>query len=152
MSYQRKHNTGYILRICGIAALGGILFGYDTAVISGAIEALKTYFSLSPAETGWAVSNVVIGCVIGAFAAGPLAARWGRKKALMLAALLFTVSAVGAALAPTFTWFVITASLAGWRSASPPPCRRCTCRKCRRKTCAGGRSACSSSPSSSVRS
>ena len=41
MSYQRKHNTGYILRICGIAALGGILFGYDTAVISGAIEALK---------------------------------------------------------------------------------------------------------------
>ncbi|MDW5651968.1 MFS transporter, partial [Klebsiella pneumoniae] len=82
-------------------------FGYDTAVISGAIEALKTYFSLSPAETGWAVSNVVIGCVVGAFAAGPLAARWGRKKALMLAALLFTVSAVGAALAPTFTWFVI---------------------------------------------
>lgn len=80
MSYQRKHNTGYILRICGIAALGGILFGYDTAVISGAIEALKTYFNLSPAETGWAVSNVVIGCVVGAFAAGPLAARWGRKK------------------------------------------------------------------------
>lgn len=60
--------------------LGGILFGYDTAVISGAIEALKTYFNLSPAETGWAVSNVVIGCVVGAFAAGPLAARWGRKR------------------------------------------------------------------------
>ncbi|WP_148877512.1 sugar porter family MFS transporter [Serratia marcescens] len=113
MSYQRKHNTGYILRICGIAALGGILFGYDTAVISGAIEALKTYFSLSPAETGWAVSNVVIGCVVGAFAAGPLAARWGRKKALMLAALLFTVSAVGAALAPTFTWFVIYRIIGG---------------------------------------
>lgn len=113
MSYQRKHNTGYILRICGIAAPGGILFGYDTAVISGAIEALKTYFSLSPAETGWAVSNVVIGCVVGAFAAGPLAARWGRKKALMLAALLFTVSAVGAALAPTFTWFVIYRIIGG---------------------------------------
>ncbi|WP_049221642.1 MFS transporter, partial [Serratia marcescens] len=113
MSYQRKHNTGYILRICGIAALGGILFGYDTAVISGAIEALKTYFNLSPAETGWAVSNVVIGCVVGAFAAGPLAARWGRKKALMLAALLFTVSAVGAALAPTFTWFVIYRIIGG---------------------------------------
>ena len=151
MSYQRKHNTGYILRICGIAALGGILFGYDTAVISGAIEALKTYFNLSPAETGWAVSNVVIGCVVGAFAAGPLAARWGRKKALMLAALLFTVSAVGAALAPTFTWFVIYRIIGG-RSASPPPCRRCTCRKCRQRTCAGARSVCSSSPSCSVRS
>lgn len=47
MSHQRKHNTGYILRICGIAVLGGILFGYDTAVISGVIDALKTYFDLS---------------------------------------------------------------------------------------------------------
>ncbi|CAI1071008.1 D-xylose-proton symporter [Serratia fonticola] len=113
MSHQRKHNTGYILRICGIAALGGILFGYDTAVISGAIEALKAYFDLSPAETGWAVSNVVIGCVVGAFGAGPLAGRYGRKKALVIAAFLFTVSAVGAALATTFTWFVIYRIIGG---------------------------------------
>lgn len=113
MSHQRKHNTGYILRICGIAALGGILFGYDTAVISGAIEALKSYFDLSPAETGWAVSNVVIGCVVGAFGAGPLAGRYGRKKALVVAALLFTISAVGAALATTFTWFVIYRIIGG---------------------------------------
>ena len=113
MSHQRKHNTGYILRICGIAALGGILFGYDTAVISGAIEALKSYFDLSPAETGWAVSNVVVGCVVGAFGAGPLAGRYGRKKALMLAALLFTISAVGSSLAPTFTWFVIYRIIGG---------------------------------------
>lgn len=113
MSHQRKHNTGYILRICGIAALGGILFGYDTAVISGAIEALKSYFDLSPAETGWAVSNVVVGCVVGAFGAGPLAGRYGRKKALMLAALLFTISAIGSSLAPTFTWFVIYRIIGG---------------------------------------
>lgn len=113
MSHQRKHNTGYILRICGIAALGGILFGYDTAVISGAIEALKAYFNLSPAETGWAVSNVVIGCVVGAFVAGPLAGRYGRKKALIVAALLFTISAIGAALAATFTWFVIYRIIGG---------------------------------------
>ncbi|SQI46268.1 D-xylose transporter [Serratia plymuthica] len=113
MSYQRKRNTGYIMKICGVAALGGLLFGYDTAVISGAIESLKTYFNLSPAETGWAVSNVVIGCVVGAFAAGPLAGRYGRKKALMLAALLFTVSAMGSSLAPTFTWFVIYRMIGG---------------------------------------
>ncbi|AGO57405.1 sugar porter family MFS transporter [Serratia plymuthica] len=113
MSYQRKRNTGYIMKICGVAALGGLLFGYDTAVISGAIESLKTYFDLSPAETGWAVSNVVIGCVVGAFAAGPLAGRYGRKKALMLAALLFTVSAIGSSLAPTFTWFVIYRIIGG---------------------------------------
>ncbi len=86
MSHQRKHNTGYILRICGIAALGGILFGYDTALISGVNDTLKTYFDLSSIETGWAVSNIVIGCVVGAFGAGPLAAHYGRKKALMLAA------------------------------------------------------------------
>lgn len=113
MVIQRKHNTGYILRICAIAALGGILFGYDTAVISGAIESLKIYFQLTPAETGWAVSNVVIGCVAGAFCAGGVAARWGRKKALMLAAVLFTVSAVGASLAHTFTGFVIFRIIGG---------------------------------------
>lgn len=82
-------------------------------MISGAIEALKAYFDLSPAETGWAVSNVVIGCVVGAFGAGPLAGRYGRKKALVVAALLFTVSAVGAALATTFTWFVIYRIIGG---------------------------------------
>ena len=152
MSSQRKHNTGYILRICGIAALGGILFGYDTAVISGAIESLKTYFNLSPAETGWAVSNVVIGCVVGAFAAGPLAGRYGRKKALMLAAVLFTISAVGSSLAPTFTWFVIYRISAVWRWVSPRPFRRCTCRKSHPKTCAAVRSACSNSPSCSAKS
>ncbi|EFE97252.1 MFS transporter, SP family [Serratia odorifera DSM 4582] len=113
MSHQRKHNTGYVLRICGIAALGGILFGYDTAVISGAIEALKSYFDLSPAQTGWAVSNVVLGCVLGAFAAGPLAGRYGRKKALILAAVLFTISAVGAALAASFTEFIIYRMIGG---------------------------------------
>lgn len=113
MAYQQKRNTGYVLRICGIAALGGILFGYDTAVISGAIDSLKSYFNLSPAETGWAVSNVVIGCVIGAFISGPIAGRWGRKKALMLAAALFTISAIGAALATTFTVFVIYRIIGG---------------------------------------
>ena len=67
-----RYNTGYILRICAIAALGGILFGYDTAVISGAIGSLTSYFHLSPAEIGWAVSCVVVGCVIGSFSAGYL--------------------------------------------------------------------------------
>ncbi len=89
------YNTGYILRICAIAALGGILFGYDTAVISGAIGSLTSYFHLSPAETGWAVSCVVVGCVIGSFSAGYLSKRFGRKKSLMVSALLFTISAVG---------------------------------------------------------
>ncbi|MBJ4914418.1 myo-inositol import MFS transporter IolT1, partial [Salmonella enterica subsp. enterica serovar Corvallis] len=107
------YNTGYILRICAIAALGGILFGYDTAVISGAIGSLTSYFHLSPAETGWAVSCVVVGCVIGSFSAGYLSKRFGRKKSLMVSALLFTISAVGTSLSYTFTHFVIYRIIGG---------------------------------------
>ncbi|MGM4627680.1 myo-inositol import MFS transporter IolT1 [Salmonella sp. NW145] len=107
------YNTGYILRICAIAALGGILVGYDTAVISGAIGSLTSYFHLSPAETGWAVSCVVVGCVIGSFSAGYLSKRFGRKKSLMVSALLFTISAVGTSLSYTFTHFVIYRIIGG---------------------------------------
>ncbi|EOA7801122.1 myo-inositol import MFS transporter IolT1, partial [Escherichia coli] len=102
-----RYNTGYILRICSIAALGGILFGYDTAVISGAISSLTSYFHLSPAETGWAVSSVVVGCVVGSFSSGYLSKRFGRKKSLMISALLFTISAVGTSLSYTFLHFII---------------------------------------------
>lgn len=108
-----RYNTGYILRICAIAALGGILFGYDTAVISGAIGSLTSYFHLSPAEIGWAVSCVVVGCVIGSFSAGYLSKRFGRKKSLMVSALLFTISAVGTSLSYTFTHFVIYRIIGG---------------------------------------
>ena len=110
---HNNDNTGYIIRICAIAALGGILFGYDTAVISGAVAPLKAHFALSSAETGWAVSNVVLGCIFGAFSAGALAGRLGRKKALIVAALLFTLSAVGTALAPSFPAFVLFRMIGG---------------------------------------
>ncbi|QPB42514.1 sugar porter family MFS transporter [Rodentibacter haemolyticus] len=109
----RKHNLSYIIRICAVASLGGLLFGYDTSVISGAIDALKTYFQLSPAETGWAVSNVVIGCVIGSIFSGEIARRIGRKKTLVIAAILFTISAIGSALADLFFWFIIYRMIGG---------------------------------------
>lgn len=112
-SSDGRYNTSYILRICAIAALGGILFGYDTAVISGAIGSLTSYFHLSPAETGWAVSCVIVGCVAGSFFAGYLSKRFGRKKSLMLAALLFTISAIGTSLSYTFTHFVIFRIIGG---------------------------------------
>ncbi|PJX12990.1 MFS transporter [Halomonas sp. 141] len=108
-----KYNLRYLLTICGVAALGGLLFGYDTAVISGAIGPIQRYFDLSSLQTGWAVSNVAIGCIIGAFASGAIAARLGRKKTLILAALLFTISAVGAALATTFFWFIVYRLIGG---------------------------------------
>lgn len=75
-----KHNMAYVMAICAVAALGGLLFGYDSSVISGAIEPISHHYQLSPAETGWAVSNVIIGCIIGCLAAGKLADRYGRKK------------------------------------------------------------------------
>ncbi|OOF59217.1 sugar porter family MFS transporter [Rodentibacter myodis] len=113
MNKGRKHNLGYIIRICAVASLGGLLFGYDTSVISGAIDALKSYFQLSPAETGWAVSNVVIGCVIGSIFSGEIARRIGRKKTLIIAAVLFTISAVGSALADSFFWFIVYRMIGG---------------------------------------
>ena len=110
---QKRHNMKYIVMISLVASLGGLLFGYDTSVISGAIGPLKEYFNLNATETGWAVSNVVIGCIVGAFTSGEIARKLGRKKTLILAALLFTISAIGSALADNFTWFVIFRMIGG---------------------------------------
>ncbi len=104
---------GYVLALTFIAALGGLLFGYDTAVISGAIGFLRTHFSLSAAETGWAASSALVGCIIGAGVAGELSDAFGRKKAQMLAAILFTVSGVWSAIPSTITEFNIARILGG---------------------------------------
>jgi SP family arabinose:H+ symporter-like MFS transporter len=83
---------------CLVAALGGLLFGFDTAVINGAIERVKEQYALSDGLAGWVVASALVGCLIGAAIAGALADRFGRKKVLLLAAVLFTISAIGAAL------------------------------------------------------
>ena len=113
MSNKQTHDIRYVIRICMVAALGGLLFGYDTAVISGAVGPLQEYFGLSPAMTGWAVSNVVVGCIIGSFFAGKISYAIGRKSALMLAAALFFISALGSAVAPNFTFFVAFRMIGG---------------------------------------
>lgn len=114
MSIRTNYNLRYILMICGVAALGGLLLGYDTAVISGAIMPIKQFFHLSSVGVGWAVSNVAIGCIAGAFISGHIAQKLGRKKALLLAALLFTISALGAALVGSFVWFIIYRMIGGF--------------------------------------
>jgi sugar porter (SP) family MFS transporter len=108
-----EERTGYALTLTLIAALGGLLFGYDTAVISGAIGFLRTHFSLSAAETGWAASSALVGCIFGAGIAGELSDYFGRKKALMLAAILFTVSGIWSAIPSTITEFNIARLLGG---------------------------------------
>jgi len=102
----------YIFGITLVATIGGLLFGYDTAVISGAVDSLKTYFHLNP-ETfgelatfyhGATVSSALIGCIIGSVISGLLASSFGRKKTLMVASVLFLLSSLGAAF-PEFLFF-----------------------------------------------
>ena len=84
----------YLLLICLVASLGGLLFGFDTAVISGAEPLFTGEFKLDPDREGFVASAAIIGCFFGALAAGVLADRFGRKKVLLLSAFLFVVSAV----------------------------------------------------------
>jgi MFS family permease len=90
----------------GVAALGGLLFGYDTGVISGAILFIKNQFSLSATMEEIVVSAVLVGAVIGAAAGGVLTNRFGRRKLIILAGIIFTASALGTALAPTVAWLI----------------------------------------------
>ena len=100
-----KNSSWLITGLTFVATLGGLLFGYDTAVISGAVSSIDANFiaPLQLAETargslsGWTISSALFGCIIGAGVAGWLAKVMGRKGGLMVAALLFLVSAVGSA-------------------------------------------------------
>ena len=114
---QENKSTGSLLfltRIVLVAALGGLLFGYDTAVIAGAIGFLKTHFVLSPAMKGWAASCALVGCFLGLTISGTLNDRFGRKNALIVAACLFLISAVGSAFPRSLTEFVIYRIIGGF--------------------------------------
>ncbi|MGE1564021.1 sugar porter family MFS transporter [Pantoea septica] len=104
---MRKHNLLLILFICAIASLSGVILGYDASVISGVIEPLTEHLALTPWESGWAVSNVILGCIAGAWCVGFISDRIGRKSTLIVTAILFALSAIGAALASSLTDFVI---------------------------------------------
>jgi sugar porter (SP) family MFS transporter len=90
----------------GVAAVGGLLFGYDTGVISGAILFIKSQFSLSATMEEIVVSAVLVGAVFGAAAGGVLTNRFGRRKLIILAGMIFALSAIGTALAPTIPWLI----------------------------------------------
>ena len=96
-----------------IASLGGFLFGYDTAVISGTINFVTSQFHLDAAGTGWYVSSALVGCILGVSIAGILSDKYGRKKMLVLSALFFGVSAIGCAFTIGFTDLVIYRSFGG---------------------------------------
>jgi sugar porter (SP) family MFS transporter len=95
------------------AALGGLLFGFDTAVISGTIPFITRYFQLTDAMLGWAVSSALIGCIIGSVAIGKPGDAFGRRFMLKILALLFLVSSVGSALSTSLTVFVVFRFIGG---------------------------------------
>jgi sugar porter (SP) family MFS transporter len=106
-------STGYVTVLVAVAALGGLLFGYDTAVVSGAIGFLRTRFALDEVLTGWAASSALVGCIGGAAAAGALSDRLGRKRALVVSALFFIVSAIGSAIPQSLGGFVAARIVGG---------------------------------------
>ena len=110
---KESGSTVYIWLVCIVAALGGLLFGYDTAVISGAIGFLQKRFELDPKWTGWAASSALLGCVIGVAFAGVMSDRLGRKKTLIVAAILFLVSGIGTAIPRNLAEFVIFRIIGG---------------------------------------
>jgi sugar porter (SP) family MFS transporter len=105
--------NGYLLKATIVAALGGLLFGFDTAVIAGTTHALREQFSLSEQSIGLTVSIALWGTVIGSLFAGIPGERWGRKAALMGLAILYLVSALGCALAWDWTSLVVFRFLGG---------------------------------------
>jgi sugar porter (SP) family MFS transporter len=107
-------HLGYVWLISGVAAMGGLLFGWDWVVIGGAKPFFQRYFQLtSEAQIGWANSCALIGCLVGALVAGALSDKFGRKKLLVLAALLFAVTSLGNAFAENFSIFVAWRMLGG---------------------------------------
>lgn len=96
----------YLFIICFIAAIGGFLFGFDTAVISGALPFLVNDFHFSPFMEGWFVSSALLGCIIGVAASGKLSDLVGRKKVMVLSAGLFFVAAIGSMLATNVFWLI----------------------------------------------
>lgn len=105
---QKTENiSSYVIFLSVIAALGGFLFGYDTAVISGTVSQVTGQFMLTTLQSGWYVGCALIGSIVGVLFAGALSDYFGRKTTMLLSAVLFTASALGCAIAPGFNQLVI---------------------------------------------
>ncbi|MBK0379708.1 sugar porter family MFS transporter [Mucilaginibacter sp. SD-g] len=111
--HTETYNNNYIIGISFISALGGYLFGFDFAVISGALPFLRTQFMLDAWWEGFLTGSLALGCIAGSLIAGKLSDRYGRKPGLMLAAAIFAVSSIGIALSQGLSLFVIMRFAAG---------------------------------------
>ncbi|HWY31020.1 MAG TPA: sugar porter family MFS transporter [Candidatus Acidoferrum sp.] len=104
---KADYNVAYVWLISVVAAMGGLLFGWDWVVIGGAKVFFQSYFQLTTeTQIGWANSCALVGCLVGALVAGGLSDKFGRKRLLIVAALIFAVTSLGNALAASFTVFI----------------------------------------------
>ena len=103
----------YVTRVALTVAMGGFLMGFDASVISGVVKFIETQFSLSKIELGWAVSSLTLTATLAMMVSGPLSDRIGRRRVLFLAAVLYAVSAIASALAPSFVVLVIARMIGG---------------------------------------
>src|SRR5260221_10514346 len=111
---KANYNLAYVWLVSVVAAMGGLLFGWDWVVIGGGKPFFQRYFQLtSEAQIGWANGCALIGCLVGALVAGALSDKLGRKRLLLGAALLFAVTSLGNALAGSFTVFIAWRMLGG---------------------------------------
>jgi sugar porter (SP) family MFS transporter len=113
MSQSYRYNSGYIIAISFISALGGYLFGFDFAVISGALPFLRHEFALTAWWEGFLTGSMALGCIVGCVIAGALADKYGRKPGLLTAAIIFALSSLGMALSGSLTIFIIMRFAAG---------------------------------------
>ncbi|MBN2519134.1 MAG: sugar porter family MFS transporter [Bacteroidales bacterium] len=108
-----KTNTAYIIKVTLIVALGGFLMGFDASVISGVIKFIEPHFDLSKIQLGWAVSCLTLTSTLAMMVSGPLSDNYGRKKILVFASILYAISAILSAIAPTFSFLIIARMIGG---------------------------------------
>jgi sugar porter (SP) family MFS transporter len=110
---RREENLIYLIFLSMVAALGGFLFGYDTAVISGTVTRVVAQFGLDSLQTGWFVGSALIGSIAGVISGGMISDRIGRKRSMIMSALLFTISALGCAISTSFAQLVLYRVIGG---------------------------------------
>ncbi|WP_438351671.1 sugar porter family MFS transporter [Paenibacillus sp. FA6] len=108
-----KVSMKFVTLVSIVSALGGLLFGFDTAVVSGAIGFMQEHFQLNQIQVGWAVSSLIIGCIVGAAFSGVLSDKFGRKRLLITASILFIIGSIGSGLADTFSYYIIARIIGG---------------------------------------
>ena len=108
-----QHNSLYMLKVAFIVALGGFLMGFDSSVISGVVGFIEVEFELTSLQLGWSVSSLTLTATLAMMVAGPIRDRIGRRPVLQIASVLFALSAIASAIAPTFLLLVLARLIGG---------------------------------------